>query len=217
MANQIYNEDCIQTNKKELEYNYVITSPPDLDELGEMDITEDVINKYKQFLKDRLAGLKPINNYITVFVSDRKANGKVYQKHVWITNIMQELGWDLYSQKIWVKDFDNANLYRHNYTFILTFRNKVQKIKDIGDVFYRTFVAATKEYTYNFSKSIVKKFIQIHTKEGEVVYDPFIGSGTTAVASIELNRKYIGTELDEQTYRLAKQRIEQTNKLNQFI
>lgn len=46
-------------------------------------------------------------------------------------------------------------------------------------------------------------FIKLFTEEGDVVLDPFIGSGTTALACIELNRHYIGIELMENYYKLA--------------
>ena len=50
-------------------------------------------------------------------------------------------------------------------------------------------------------------FIRLFTEEGDVVLDPFIGSGTTALASIELNRHYIGIELMENYYKLALEAI----------
>lgn len=41
----------------------------------------------------------------------------------------------------------------------------------------------------------------------EIVLDPFLGSGTTAVASINMGRHYIGFEIDEKFYNIAKERI----------
>jgi DNA modification methylase len=217
MANEIYKEDCLHTNDRGLEYHYVITSPPDFDEIGERKITDEIIKEYKKFLKERFEGLNPINGRVTIFVSDRKANLTILQKHVWIKEIMEELGWNFQTQKIWVKT-EEIDQIRLGYTFILTFNNKpTGGHAHMSDVFYDKFKPATKGYTYNFSKTIVKEFIQTYTESGQIVYDPFIGSGTTAVACIELDRKYYGTEIDEQTYNLALQKIEQTNKLNQFI
>lgn len=45
--------------------------------------------------------------------------------------------------------------------------------------------------------------------EGDVVLDPFMGSGTTGVACKNLNRDFIGIELDENYFNIAKQRIEE--------
>jgi DNA modification methylase len=50
-------------------------------------------------------------------------------------------------------------------------------------------------------------FIKLFTQEGDVVYDPFMGSGTTALACIELDRHYIGTEIMENYHKLATNAI----------
>ena len=45
------------------------------------------------------------------------------------------------------------------------------------------------------------------TVENEVVLDPFLGSGTTAMAALKLNRKIIGTEIQEDAFNMAKNKI----------
>lgn len=52
-------------------------------------------------------------------------------------------------------------------------------------------------------------FIRLFTEPGDVVLDPFIGSGTTAVACVRLDRHYIGIEIKEEYVQLAKERISQ--------
>jgi site-specific DNA-methyltransferase (adenine-specific) len=49
--------------------------------------------------------------------------------------------------------------------------------------------------------------ISTYTNEGEIVLDNCMGSGTTAIACININRNYIGFELDNTYYNLAKERI----------
>jgi len=51
--------------------------------------------------------------------------------------------------------------------------------------------------------SLPEWFIKLLTREDEIVIDPFIGSGTTALACIKLNRHYLGIELQEKYYNLA--------------
>lgn len=54
---------------------------------------------------------------------------------------------------------------------------------------------------------LMRDLIMIHSNEGDIVLDPFIGSGTTAVAALETGRKYIGYEIDERYYTAAIERI----------
>jgi site-specific DNA-methyltransferase (adenine-specific) len=57
---------------------------------------------------------------------------------------------------------------------------------------------------------LFKHFIEISSNEGDVVFDPFLGSGTSAVGAIELNRKYIGVELNPEYAKIAQNRIDLT-------
>ena len=55
---------------------------------------------------------------------------------------------------------------------------------------------------------IIEKIVRNSSREGEIVFDPFMGSGTTGVACINTNRDFIGMELDEKYFNIAKERIE---------
>jgi len=50
-------------------------------------------------------------------------------------------------------------------------------------------------------------FIKLFTVEGNVVLDPFIGSGTTAVAAKQLGREYVGIDIGEEYCQIAEQRV----------
>ncbi len=53
---------------------------------------------------------------------------------------------------------------------------------------------------------LVRRALLASTREGDLVFDPFTGSGTTAVAAKELNRAFVGAELEENFARLAARR-----------
>jgi len=66
---------------------------------------------------------------------------------------------------------------------------------------------SNRNHSAAFPISLPAWFIKLFTEEGSVVLDPFIGSGTTALACIELNRHYIGIELMGNYYKLAREAI----------
>jgi DNA modification methylase len=68
-----------------------------------------------------------------------------------------------------------------------------------------------------YPEHLAKDHIISWSDEGDVVLDPFMGSGTTGVAAKNLNRSFIGIELDETYFNIAKERIEKTNPIDKFF
>lgn len=62
--------------------------------------------------------------------------------------------------------------------------------------------------------SIIKRLIEISSKEGDIVLDPFMGVGSTAVACKELGRKFVGCEIDERYIIESNRRINNLHKIN---
>lgn len=58
-----------------------------------------------------------------------------------------------------------------------------------------------------FPAELPYRLIQLYTYEGEVVLDPFIGSGQTALAAIKTRRHYVGYDISEEYVKLAERRI----------
>jgi len=53
---------------------------------------------------------------------------------------------------------------------------------------------------------LMRQLIEITTKPGDVILDPFAGSGSTLVAAVQTGRKYIGIEIDADYHALAQKR-----------
>jgi len=58
----------------------------------------------------------------------------------------------------------------------------------------------------------IKRIIELHTNENDIILDPFLGSGTTAIAAKQLNRKFIGIEKEPEYCEIAEARIKDTIK-----
>lgn len=63
-----------------------------------------------------------------------------------------------------------------------------------------------------FPLELPRRLIELYTYEGDLVLDPFMGSGTTALAAIETERHYVGFDTEPTYIELAKQRIAEATK-----
>jgi site-specific DNA-methyltransferase (adenine-specific) len=64
-----------------------------------------------------------------------------------------------------------------------------------------------------FPESLSEKHIQTWSNENDLIYDPFMGSGTTAKMAILNNRKYIGSEISEEYCKIIETRIKECGGL----
>lgn len=55
--------------------------------------------------------------------------------------------------------------------------------------------------------ALIERIINLCAKPGDIIYDPFMGSGTTAIAAIRTGYQFIGTELDANYHAIAEKRI----------
>jgi site-specific DNA-methyltransferase (adenine-specific) len=58
---------------------------------------------------------------------------------------------------------------------------------------------------------MIEYLLSKFSDENDTIIDPFMGSGTTGVACINTNRKFIGIEMDDNYFKIAKDRIEKAN------
>ncbi len=87
--------------------------------------------------------------------------------------------------------------------------NKSNDCSYMRSMFETSTVSGNEKVGHPTQKSLklMKEIISIHTNENDVVLDPFMGSGTTGVACLDLNRKFIGIELDKNYFKLAIDRL----------
>ena len=67
--------------------------------------------------------------------------------------------------------------------------------------------ALLKGHSATFPEELITKILLNFSNEGDVVYDPFLGSGTTCVVAKRLNRQFIGSELIKNYFEFSEQRL----------
>lgn len=114
----------------------------------------------------------------------------------------------------WDKKGDIAfkNPFADGELIYTTFKKPVKKI-----VFRQQgFIKDSKDKRYHPTQKpseLVEMLIEMFSEEGETVFDPYIGSGTTAIAAMRKKRNYIGCEIDENYYQISRSRIKEIEEM----
>ena len=124
----------------------------------------------------------------------------------------------LKNRLIWVKNNWTAGdlfwTYGQSYEEIWYASNGRKKLnggRDRDCLFYPRVAGKQQQHLNQKPVEMLEYLIAKSTNESELVLDSFMGSGTTGVACQHLNRNFIGIELDEGYFNIAKQRIEKAH------
>jgi DNA modification methylase len=90
-------------------------------------------------------------------------------------------------------------------------RNPAGESEKMTDIWYLSTASGTDGHGAQFPVSLPARCIGVSTKEGELVLDPFAGSGTTCVAAKNLRRRSLGFDVSDHYLRIARRRVEGTS------
>lgn len=97
--------------------------------------------------------------------------------------------------------------YMKSIEFISYFyRGRARPINNMGSTAHISNIKAKKGNRLHPSEKpveLMEYLIRNSTNEGDIVYDPFMGSGSTAIAAIKSNRKFVGVEIDAKYFEIA--------------
>ena len=131
-------------------------------------------------------------------------------------NVFTDCGFHFIKSLIWNKGNKiMGQYYMSQFEYILFFRKGYGKkinncgTADILSVPNKKTKDANGKNIHDTEKPVelMKILIENSTQKGDIVLDPFVGVGATALACIESERNYIGIELDENYYNIAKERV----------
>lgn len=129
-----------------------------------------------------------------------------------LLNVSNEVGFKESNILVWIKNNACPNrYYMKNCEFVLfLYKENAKPIINMGSKAAfncKNINGKDKKHPTEKPVEILTTFINNSSQENEVVFDPFMGSGTTGVAALQNNRNFIGIELDENYFKIAQQRI----------
>lgn len=208
--NKIYCGDAKNLIKElDLSPNLIYFSPPDINE------TNFTLEEYKNFIKevyvDCLNKLKEGGVLVSI-TTDTKIKGTIFTKHMELYNALNNQ-FTLFNYKIWAKSL-KTNLYILNFCHMMfVCKGKRPLTKNhlsefLPDVWV---IELDKIKGYpnkdSFPTELVRRIMMTFTNEGDLVLDPFIGSGKVGKVALENGRSFIGFELEEKNIKIAEELI----------
>jgi len=96
---------------------------------------------------------------------------------------------------------------------ILIYQNGRKKLSNTFQDYFISEAREKNEHDWQQSESGVSYLIEMFTNPGELIIDPFAGSGTTLIAAHKMGRNVKGAEIDETTYNIAKSKLHDNTKI----
>lgn len=138
-----------------------------------------------------------------------------------ILTVAQDCGFHFIKSLVWNKGNKiMGQAYMSQFEYILFFRKgKFKKINKCGtsDILEVPNKKQKDEDGKNLHDTekpveLMRILVENSSQENDIIFEPFMGIGATVVASLELNRRCIGVELDDKYFSIAKDRVEQLFK-----
>lgn len=212
--------DCLEEMKKfpDNHFDLILTDPPyELDNHGggTTDFAQRKLVKdlHIDFISDSFDLDQVFNEFVRLC---KVVNVIIFCSNKQVSKIMgwwEKLGYSV-TLLAWDKPnpvpFGNGK-YISNLEFIVYVRGKGATFNGSNLKTFRTAGVSSKARQHPTEKpvALIKDLLKIHSSEQDTVLDPFLGSGSTAEAAQQLNRNYIGIEIDPIYVKIAQDRLKQ--------
>jgi len=134
---------------------------------------------------------------------------------------IEKAGFKIHNLLVWQKNNVTPNRwYMKNCEYIIfAYKGKAKMINNVGcsnTVHICKNITGNKNHPTEKPIELMKFYIENSSKKGDLVLDPFMGSGSVAIASKLSNRNFIGFEIDENYYNVIQKRLNELRTQNLF-
>jgi len=122
----------------------------------------------------------------------------------------ERVGFRFWKPLVWDKQTIGMGYhYRARYELILFFEKGKRRLNDLGIADIISVPRIRGGYPAEKPAAVAEVLIRQSSQEGEVVADPFMGSGSVGVAALRLGRRFLGNDLNPEAVQIAAQRLRQ--------
>ena len=124
--------------------------------------------------------------------------------------LIDKVGLKFWKSLVWHKMAIGMGYHwRATYEFILFIEKGKKKLNMLGlpDIFRIKRLKGPQYYPTQKPLELAKMIVENSTKEGDIVLDPFMGSGTTGVAAVKTGRIFWGCDMDEKAFQRSQERL----------
>jgi site-specific DNA-methyltransferase (adenine-specific)/modification methylase len=110
-------------------------------------------------------------------------------------------------------------VFENDYPISRQFRSATFKRGTLDDVWLikRERKKGVVNHGATFPEELIKTILKNFSKENDVIYDPFLGTGTTAIVAKMMNRRYIGSELSKEYFEICKKKLQEDRFLDEQL
>jgi len=208
--NKVFNEDCFITIKRmqDESLDLVLTDPPYGDGIGYGRSGKEIMNNADETINYAFLNAiypKMKNNTSLYLFSNHKFCDVIKEYAV-------SIGYNYRMLCIMVKNNIGMGYgFRNQYEVCLVLEKGKAKYnrKDMSNVWKMKHVQHTdSSHPHQKEYDVLRRIILHSSNEGDLIYDGFMGSFSTAIACYKENRNFIGSELDEKWYKLGQRKLE---------
>jgi site-specific DNA-methyltransferase (adenine-specific) len=126
----------------------------------------------------------------------------------YVKPIAERLGFKFWKPLVWDKEKIGMGYhYRARYEFILFFEKGKRKLNNLGIPDVLSCARIRNGYPTEKPSELIKTLVEQSTVEGDLVVDPFFGSGSAGVAALELKRNFMGSDISKDAHELANEKL----------
>lgn len=185
---------------------------------GEWDQIDDIHEFNRKWVEGCIRVLKDdgtiwisgtLHNHPSIGVTLKKLNLWIINDIIWYkpnaSPLLQKNRFAPSTELIWVASKSKKYYFNYDMARCLNNGKQMRNLWELSAERHKTTHPTEKP------EKLLERIVLIGSEEGDTVLDPFMGSGTTGVVAKQLNRNFIGIEIDSAYFKIAKERIENTH------